>query len=308
MSRLKELEAEAIHYLKAFEPKDERGYYLCYSGGKDSDTIKILAQLAGVKYEAHHNLTTVDAPETVYYVKSQKDVIIDLPEKTMWQLIPENLMPPTRLVRYCCSALKERGGVGQLKITGVRKFESVRRAKNSGLIQIMGKPKDTIKLAAEMSMDVAMSEKGSIVLNLDNDPERRLVEQCYRTRNTVVNPIIEWTDTDVWEFLHHYGCASNPLYQCGRDRVGCILCPMEKYRDKLRDEEQYPRYKKNYIRAFEKMLERRRQRGLVYTTHDWQTGEEVFDWWLGRIHGQMTLDEFFPDGLTDEPDVDYLGV
>lgn len=307
MSRLKELEAEAIHYLKAFEPKDERGYYLCYSGGKDSDTIKILAQLAGVRFQAHHNLTTVDAPETVYYVKSQKDVIIDLPEKTMWQLIPENLMPPTRLVRYCCAALKERGGVGQLKITGVRKFESVRRAKNSGLIQIMGKPKDTIKLAAEMSMDVAMSEKGSIVLNMDNDPERRLVEQCYRTRNTVVNPIIEWTDDDVWGFLRHYGCASNPLYQCGRDRVGCILCPMEKYRDKLRDEEQYPRYKKNYIRAFEKMLERRRQRGLV-TTHDWQTGEEVFDWWLGRIHGQMTLDEFFPDGLTDEPDVDYLGV
>lgn len=86
MSRLKELEAEAIHYLKAFEPKDERGYYLCYSGGKDSDTIKILAQLAGVKFEAHHNLTTVDAPETVYYVRSQKDVIIDLPDRSMWQL------------------------------------------------------------------------------------------------------------------------------------------------------------------------------------------------------------------------------
>ena len=54
-------EQKAIERLKAFEPAD--GYYLAYSGGKDSDCIKILAQLSGVKFEAVHNLTTVDAPE-----------------------------------------------------------------------------------------------------------------------------------------------------------------------------------------------------------------------------------------------------
>ena len=43
-----EKEKRAIGYLKAFEPKDEP-YYLCYSGGKDSDCIRILAELAGVK-------------------------------------------------------------------------------------------------------------------------------------------------------------------------------------------------------------------------------------------------------------------
>ncbi|MDD7647253.1 MAG: hypothetical protein PUJ35_08435 [Ruminococcus bromii] len=64
----------AIQRLKAFEPAD--GYFLAYSGGKDSDCIKILAQLAGVKFEAVHNLTTVDAPETVRYVRSQPDVRI----------------------------------------------------------------------------------------------------------------------------------------------------------------------------------------------------------------------------------------
>ena len=61
-----EKEVKAIERLKAFEPDD--GYYLCYSGGKDSDVIRILAQLAGVKHEVVHNLTTVDAPETVRYV------------------------------------------------------------------------------------------------------------------------------------------------------------------------------------------------------------------------------------------------
>lgn len=73
MDKLKE--QAAIERLKSFEP--EEGYYLAYSGGKDSDCIKILAQLAGVKFKAVHNLTTVDAPETVQYIKSQSDVQID---------------------------------------------------------------------------------------------------------------------------------------------------------------------------------------------------------------------------------------
>lgn len=65
-----EKERLAILYLRDFEPKDDdRGYYLCYSGGKDSDAIRILAQLAGVKHECKHNLTTVDAPESVRYVQ-----------------------------------------------------------------------------------------------------------------------------------------------------------------------------------------------------------------------------------------------
>lgn len=97
-----EKEKRAIEYLKSFEPEDEP-YYLCYSGGKDSDCIRILAQLAGVKHELHHNLTTVDAPETVKYVKSIHGIIIDKPELTMWQLIEKKLMPPTRIARYCCS-------------------------------------------------------------------------------------------------------------------------------------------------------------------------------------------------------------
>lgn len=69
MSELKEKEAQAIKVLRTFEP--EEGYVLAYSGGKDSDCIKILARLAGVKFEAVHNLTTADAPETMQYIKAQ---------------------------------------------------------------------------------------------------------------------------------------------------------------------------------------------------------------------------------------------
>lgn len=87
-----EKEKRAIETLKNFQPKDiftdeMEPYYLCYSGGKDSDVILTLAKLAGVKFEAVHNLTTVDAPETIRHVQAQSEVRIDKPEFTMWQLI-----------------------------------------------------------------------------------------------------------------------------------------------------------------------------------------------------------------------------
>ena len=134
-TELKEKERIAIERLKAFEPED--GYFLAYSGGKDSDCIKIIAQLAGVKFEAVHNLTTVDAPETVRYIKSQPDVRIDRPRDrdgkpvTMWNLIVRKGTPPLRTSRYCCSELKEPGGTGKIVVTGVRWAESTRRKQSA---------------------------------------------------------------------------------------------------------------------------------------------------------------------------------
>ena len=194
-----ELERKAIERLKAFEPED--GYYLCYSGGKDSDVIKILAHLADVNFEAVHNLTTVDAPETVSYIRSQSDVRIDYPELSMWRLIEKKLMPPTRLVRYCCSELKERGGKGKVKITGVRWDESNNRKENGGLVKIIGKPKTMQRFADENNVNYGLTKQNGLILNYDDDASRRMVEHCYRTTSTMVNPIIDWKDADVWQFL-----------------------------------------------------------------------------------------------------------
>ena len=162
---LKEKELQAIDRLKTFEPTDEP-YYLCYSGGKDSDVIRILADLAGVKHELHHNLTTVDAPETIQYIKSIPSVIIDKARfadgshKTMWNLIPIKRMPPTRLVRYCCQELKEQGGKGRLKVTGVRWAESKNRKDNQGGVTIIGKPKTVQKQLTEDNLSFQLTNKG----------------------------------------------------------------------------------------------------------------------------------------------------
>lgn len=288
-----EKEQKAISRLKAFEPSD--GYYLAYSGGKDSDCIKILAQLAGVKFEAVHNLTTVDAPETVYYVKSQPDVRIDKAfdadgnHVTMWNLIVKKLLPPTRLKRYCCSELKERGGRGRVVITGVRWSESRKREENAGTVKIIGKPKTTQKLAKEIGANYSVTHQDGLIMNDDNDESRRMVEQCYRTTKTIVNPIIDWTDKDVWDFLQHYGCKSNPLYECGFKRIGCIGCPMGG-KHRYVEFERYPVYKQNYIAAFDRMLEHRKEIGKP-ASKGWETGLDVFRWWIGEDFTQITFDD-----------------
>lgn len=294
-------EQRAIQYLKLFEPKTEP-YYLCYSGGKDSDVILTLAKLAGVNFEAVHNLTTVDAPETVKYVKSQSDVRIDTPEKTMWQLIVEKRMPPTQIVRYCCQELKERGGRFRKKITGVRWAESIRRKNNQGLVTIIGKEKTMRSLAEEAGVDYEENVYGGMVLNNDNAESRAFVDHCYRTTSVMVNPIVDWTDSDVWEFLHHYGTKSNPLYKAieiggtycptGYKRIGCVSCPMRRGKGMKEDLVQYPKYRDNYLRAFSRLIKARKDAGLPpfgIDIYGEMNAKQIMMWWVGDDPRQLSL-------------------
>lgn len=292
-----EKEQRAINYLKSFEPKNEP-YYLCYSGGKDSDVILTLAKLAGVNYEGVHNLTTVDAPETVYHVRKQPDIRIDTPAKTMWQLIVEKKMVPTRIIRYCCSELKERGGRFRKKITGVRWAESISRQKNGGLVKIIGKERTMQKLAEEFGVDYEINSKNGMVLNHDNAESRAFVDHCYRTTTVMVNPIVDWTDKDVWEFLHYYRVEVNPLYEvkvvgcafcpCGKTRVGCIACPMQGHEGMIADLIKYPKYRDNYLRAFDRMLQARKAARLEIPDK-WRDARSVMMWWVGEDPNQLSL-------------------
>ena len=293
-----EKEKAAIEHLKRFEPKNRNEpYFLAYSGGKDSDCIKILAYLAGVKFEAVHSSTTVDAPETYRYIKSQPDVKIEYPFYNMWQLIEMKGIPPTRLIRYCCSDLKECGGECRVVVTGVRWAESKKRKESSGLVKIIGKPKTTEHEAIRRNLDYIISNQGGMILNDDNDNTRDFVDHCYRTHKVMINPIVDWSDDDVWDFLKYYGCDSNPLYQCGFKRIGCIGCPIAG-KHRYREFEKYPKYKENYIRAFDRMLKTRERNGLSNHSN-WDTGKDVFKWWMGENPLQLTFDDLIELGLTD---------
>lgn len=119
----------SIRWLKSFEPPD--GYFLAFSGGKDSCVLKALADMAGVKYDAHYSVTSVDPPELIRFIREHHpDVSFDFPREdpgdpdspviTMWNLIPRKSTPPTRIARYCCEVLKESAGDGRVTLTGVR--------------------------------------------------------------------------------------------------------------------------------------------------------------------------------------------
>ena len=144
MSELGEKVKKSIERLKLFEPED--GYYLAFSGGKDSVTCKALMDMAGVKYDATYRVTSVDPPELVRFIKGvHPDVKREVPRYsdgkpiTMWNLIPRKLMPPTRIIRYCCDKLKESGGDGRMTVTGVRWAESTNRKKNQGVVTFASK-------------------------------------------------------------------------------------------------------------------------------------------------------------------------
>lgn len=291
---LKEKIATSIERYKAFEPPE--GYYMAFAGGKDSCVIKALADMAGVKYTAVYRNTGIDPPELVRFIKDfHPDVVMDIPRYpdgtrvTMWNLIEKRQIPPTRLVRYCCQYLKEDGGDGRLTVTGVRWAESGNRKANQGIATIMDKKAGRIKEFQE-NPNFSATSKGGVVLVNDNTESRRMIEQCYKRHKTTLNPIIDWTNEDVWEFIRENNIPYCKLYDEGFDRLGCIGCPMAQRRRRRSEFARYPRYKKLYLQAFEKMLEARKASGKDDMHGTWQTAQDVFNWWMENdiIPGQIS--------------------
>lgn len=124
----------------------------------------------------------------------------------------------------------------------------------------------------------------------DNADSRRMIEQCYKRHKTAVNPIIDWEDSEVWEFIRVERVMYCSLYDCGFCRLGCIGCPMARKHGREIEFARWPKYRDNYIRAFDRMLEKRRLRGLK---GKWQTGLDVFRWWMeyDNLPGQLDLFE-----------------
>lgn len=290
-----DLEQKAIVRLREASDMSLKFYKLplviTTSGGKDSSVCVHLAERAGIPFEVMHSHTTADAPETVYFIRQDlrrledKGIkcFVNMPvykgvRTSMWNLIPQKLIPPTRLVRYCCSVLKERGGAWRFITTGVRWAESTKRKNTRGIYETM--PSDPTK---------------KIILNNDNDDRRRLFETCTIKAKMVCNPIIEWTDADVWDYIDAEKIPVNPLYGCGFSRVGCIGCPMAGTAGRQREFARYPKYQEMYIRAFDRMLEERQRRGKMQGS--WRagtTGRDVFHLWMedGVLPGQEVLDGF----------------
>lgn len=228
---LQEFESSALEY-------SSDGYYLCFSGGKDSCVIKDLAIRAGVKFTANYSATTIDPPELTRFIKHHHpDVIWHRPKIPLLKMVEKRGLP-TRSARWCCQEYKEQGGDGLVKIMGVRSAESPRRARQWE------------------SITYWKSGKGG---------------WC-------VNPILSWTDLEVWKYLKSINIPYCKLYDDGMKRIGCVGCPMSNRRHI--DFERWPWFKKLWKRAARERWNRLESDSR--TKKVFKDSDEWFEWWMSN--------------------------
>lgn len=108
-----------------------------------------------------------------------------------------------------------------------------------------------------------------------DNPDQGLTHICPTKAQRVLNPIIDWTTDDVWSFIETYNIPYCKLYDEGYTRLGCVGCCMS--HRAAEELERFPKIKQAYLKAFDRMLKARAERGLETR---WQTAEDVYNWWL----------------------------
>lgn len=233
----------------------DKGYYLAFSGGKDSQALYHIAELAGVKFDAHMNLTSVDPPEVIRFVKkSYPDVDLIKPKKSIYQLAVEKKILPTMRVRWCCAEYKELSGAGRVTLIGIRHQESSRRAKRNEVEISNRKFSGTLEGLDEYRQELkakrARRKSKKYGVNITNADQEQTLGCISGKESILISPIIHWTEEDVWEFLNKVMEVQHcSLYDEGWRRLGCIGCPMSSSKQKQIENIRYPHVKRNWIKA-----------------------------------------------------------
>lgn len=236
----------------------ENGFYLAFSGGKDSQALYHIAEMAGVKFKAHMNLTSVDPPEVIRFVKKQyPDVELIKPKTSIYDMALKKHIMPTKRLRWCCAEFKEMSGAGKVTLIGIRKEESVRRSKRE-----------------EVSTNIK-GKRTEETFDQWSEHQEKMVTCVGGKDKILVSPIIHWTERDVWEFLNDVVKVPHcELYDEGYTRIGCILCPMSNRKSKLRDIERFPHAKRRWIQTIEKL------KNAGYINKNFDDAEFAFEWWI----------------------------
>lgn len=235
----------------------ECGYHVAFSGGKDSQVVLELVKMAHVKFEARYNVTGIDAPETIKFMKiNYPEVKFIHPKKNFFQLVEEKGLPTVRR-RYCCERIKELSDSNCVVITGVRAEESRKRAQYD-----------------ETMLRSRRKENQGKRITLDEIIESE--HRCVKGKDKIMlHPILGWTKDDIVEFFEKYSLTWNPLYE-KVDRVGCMICPFSNEARMNMYERMYPGFKKRILLAM--------KRYWVKGDHHFDsTPEEYYERWKKKI-------------------------
>lgn len=242
--------AESLEWIRQYEPTalemSPEGYYVAFSGGKDSIVMERLFKLAGVEYAAWYNNVTIDPPELVRFIKQKyPEVRWNNPKMHLVEMMAESKTcgPPTRLLRWCCEIYKEQGGLGKFRAIGVRAEESPRR---------------------KATWTFLSSDR--------------------RTSDPILCPIIYWTDADVWQFIRANEMDYCSLYDEGFKRLGCVGCPMGGPTGQARDFARWPKYeamwKRGFKRYFDKYKGVPKRNGDPRAIEKFANVDELWKWWV----------------------------
>lgn len=231
--------------------KDD-GFFLAFSGGKDSQALYHVAQMAGVRFRAHFSPTTVDPPAVIRFIRtSYPDVVFDPVRKSIYDVAVEKQILPTQRVRWCCQEFKEGAGAGKVTLIGIRKAESVRRAKRNEIEVSSRKFSGDLEGFAEWQKETILKKlpKNTNFDEFSIDTDTTV--KCIGGKDSIlVSPIIDWTEADVWYFLDEVAKVPHcDLYDKGWHRLGCICCPMSSRRQKMKELAMYPHVKRKWIEA-----------------------------------------------------------
>ena len=258
----------AIDRTKEFQNRNQNNKnILAFSGGKDSVATYIILVKSDIDFIPIYSPTSVDPPELINYIR--KDF-------TDWT--KKNKYPKVQFAKY---NINEKYGkykeVTMWNLLRHRGLPPTRRMRYccEELKERTGNIGDTVYTGVRWEESSKRSKQSMV---------------GFWKQKIMVRPIIDFSEDDVWELIKKYNVPYCELYNQGWKRIGCIGCPLSKNME--RELNLYPKYKENYIKSFNRMVEYRKEKGLETK---WKNGQEVYDWWIGKnkkdtnIEGQCSM-------------------
>lgn len=200
MVPLEKMVEESIAFIREHEPPE--GYFVGFSGGKDSICTLELTRMAGVKHEAYYSCTGIDPPEVVKFIKQHYPEVKWLYPKRSFYAGIRVKTPPLRVSRWCCDELKKNPAAKiplKHRLIGIRAEESHNRR-----------------------------ERGQI--------------SRFKSGQIVYKPIFHWLEWHVWDFIDAHHLPYPSLYDKGFGRIGCVICPFLTHKKMQQHKARWPQY------------------------------------------------------------------